>query len=95
MIFEAVAGALWPARDTCPGRHRDRSSQSVLDCCCGRSPSAAPTATRLSTAVIDEAAAALRALTEHRDDLVRTRTQTINRLHALPAQLFLLGCPAG
>ena len=47
---------------------------------------AAHTATRLNTAVIDEAIAALRALTEHRDDLVRTRTQTVNRLHA--------SCPA-
>ena len=48
---------------------------------------AALTATRLNTAVIDEAIAALRALTEHRDDLVRARTQTTNRLHALLATL--------
>jgi transposase len=54
---------------------------------------AAHTATRLTTAVIDEAIAALRALTEHRDDLVRTRTQTINRLHALLAQLIPAGLP--
>ncbi|WP_436499474.1 IS110 family transposase [Actinokineospora sp. HUAS TT18] len=31
---------------------------------------------RLTTAHIDEQIAALRALTEHRDDLIRTRTQT-------------------
>ena len=56
---------------------------------------AAHTATRLSTAVIDEAIAALRVLTEHRDDLVRTRTQTINRLHVLLAQLIPAGLPRG
>ncbi len=56
---------------------------------------AAHTATRLNTAVIDEAVAALRALTEHRDDLVRTRTQTVNRLHALLAQLLPAGLPRG
>jgi transposase len=56
---------------------------------------AAHTTTRLNTAVIDEAIAALRALTEHRDDLVRTRTQTINRLHALLAQLIPAGLPRG
>jgi hypothetical protein len=53
------------------------------------------TATRLSTAVFDEAIAVLRVLTEHRDDLVRTRTQTINRLHALLAQLIPAGLPRG
>jgi len=56
---------------------------------------AAHTATRLSTAVVNEAIAALRVLTEHRDDLVRTRTQTINRLHALLAQLIPAGLPRG
>nr|WP_255474539.1 IS110 family transposase [Micromonospora sp. AMSO31t] len=54
---------------------------------------AAHTATRLNAAVIDEAIAALHALTEHRDDLVRTRTQTVNRLHALLAQLIPAGLP--
>ncbi|MEV6487118.1 transposase [Actinoplanes sp. NPDC051633] len=43
----------------------------------------AHTVARPNTAVIDEAIAALRALTEHRDDLLRTRTRTVNRLHAL------------
>ncbi|MFC4144833.1 transposase [Micromonospora mangrovi] len=54
---------------------------------------AAHTATRLNTAAIDEAVAVLRALTEHRDDLVRSRTQTVNRLHALLAQLVPAGLP--
>ncbi|MFB7294231.1 IS110 family transposase, partial [Actinacidiphila glaucinigra] len=54
---------------------------------------AAHTATRLHTARIDEAIAALRTLTEHRDDLVRTRTQTVNRLHALMTKLVPAGLP--
>jgi transposase len=54
---------------------------------------AALTATRLNTAVINEALAALRAVTEHRDDLVRTRTQTVNRMHVLLAQLIPSGLP--
>lgn len=37
---------------------------------------AALTATSLQTAAVDEAITALRALVEHRDDLVKTRTQT-------------------
>jgi transposase len=52
---------------------------------------AALTATRLNSAQTDETITALRALTEHRDDLVRARTQTVNRLHALLAHLV----PAG
>jgi len=44
---------------------------------------AAWSAPDLHTVAVDEQIAALRALTEHRDDLVRTRTQTVNRLHAL------------
>jgi transposase len=56
---------------------------------------AAHTATQLNTAVVDEAIAALRVLTEHRDDLVRARTQTINRLPALLAQLLPAGLPRG
>lgn len=55
---------------------------------------AAHTAARLNTAVVDEAIAALRCLTEHRDDLVRSRTQIVNRLHALLAQLIPAGLPA-
>ena len=38
---------------------------------------------RKPTTATDGAAAVLRVLTEHRDDLVRTRTQTVNRLHSL------------
>ncbi|WLS43252.1 transposase [Micromonospora profundi] len=56
---------------------------------------AAHTAARLNTAVVDEAIAALRCLTEHRDDLVRSRTQIVNRLHALLAQLIPAGLPRG
>jgi transposase len=52
---------------------------------------AALTATKLRTVAIDETAIALRALVEHRDDLVKTRTQTLNRLHGLLTQLI----PAG
>lgn len=56
---------------------------------------AAHTATDLRTARIDEHIAALRALTEHRDDLVRARTQTVNRLHTLLAALIPTGLPRG
>jgi transposase len=41
----------------------------------------------------DEVAMALRALTEYRDDLVTTRTQTVNRLHVLLAHLIPGGAP--
>jgi transposase len=54
---------------------------------------AAHTATRLHTVTVDEAITALRALIEHREDLVRTRTQTINRLHALLTKLLPAGLP--
>jgi transposase len=37
----------------------------------------------------------LRALVEHRDDVVRSRTQTINRLHVLLTQLLLGGASRG
>ncbi len=40
---------------------------------------AALTSTGLRTLVIDETATALRVLVDHRDDLVKSRTQTINR----------------
>jgi transposase len=48
---------------------------------------AALNATHLSTVTIDEAAAVLRAVVEHREDLVKTRTQTINRVHVLLTRL--------
>ena len=56
---------------------------------------AAMTAGHLNTVQVDEAVAALRALVEHREDLVRARTQTINRLHTLLTQLIPGGAPAG
>ena len=52
---------------------------------------AALTSPALRTAEIDAAITALRAIVEHRDDLVKTRTQTINRLHVVLTRLV----PAG
>jgi transposase len=54
---------------------------------------AALTASGLRSAAVEEAIIALRALVEHRDDIVRTRTQTVNRLHVLLAQLLPGGAP--
>jgi transposase len=54
---------------------------------------AALSAEGLRHAVVDESVIALRALVEHRDDLVKTRTQTINRLHVLLTQLHSGGAP--
>ena len=54
---------------------------------------AALTASGLRSAAVEEAILALRALVEHRDDVVRTRTQTINRLHVLLTQLLAGGAP--
>jgi transposase len=48
---------------------------------------AALTSRRLNHAQIDSATTALRAIVEHRDDLVKTRTQTINRLHVVLTHL--------
>ena len=56
---------------------------------------AAWSAPTLRTLEVDEAIAALRALTEHRDDLVRTRTQLVNRLHAMLVKLVPSGLPRG
>lgn len=56
---------------------------------------AAWSAPGLRTVEVDEAIAALRALTEHRDDFVRTRTQLINRLHALLVKLVPSGLSRG
>ncbi|MFG3301518.1 IS110 family transposase [Micromonospora chersina] len=55
---------------------------------------AALTAQGLRSVETDQSTAALRALTEHREDLVRTRTQTVNRLHVLLAQLLPAGAAA-
>ncbi len=46
-----------------------------------------------TSATADEAITALRALVEHRDDVVKTRTQTVNRLHVLPQRLIPGGAP--
>jgi transposase len=54
---------------------------------------AALTATGLHTFAPNETTIALRALVEHRDDLVKTRTQTLNRLHGLLTQLVPAGAP--
>ncbi|MDQ4033373.1 MAG: IS110 family transposase [Actinomycetota bacterium] len=54
---------------------------------------AALSASGLRTLVIDETAIALRALVDHRDDLVKSRTQTVNRLHRLLIQLIPAGAP--
>lgn len=60
-----------------PGRNRHSRVRRLV-----QRPHTALTATRLNTAVMDEALAALRALTEHRDDLVQARTQTVNLTRA-------------
>ena len=49
---------------------------------------AALTSPGLNSAEIDNATRALRAVVEHRDDLVKTRTQTINRLHVVLTHLI-------
>ena len=56
---------------------------------------AAWSANTLRTVQIDEAIAALRAVTEHRDDMVRSRTQLINRLHAVMVKLVPSGLARG
>lgn len=52
---------------------------------------AALTAAGLQTTAVDEAIMVLRALVEHRDDVVKARTQTVNRLHVLLTRLLLGG----
>jgi transposase len=52
---------------------------------------AALTSRTLNAAQIDAATTALRAVVDHRDDLVKTRTQTVNRLHVVLTKLV----PAG
>jgi transposase len=56
---------------------------------------AALSASGLRDARVDEAVIAMRALVEHRDDLVKARTQTINRLHVLLTQLLPGGAGRG
>ena len=52
---------------------------------------AARSARTLTSARVDGTVTAVRAVVEHRDDLVKTRTQTINRLHVVLTHLI----PAG
>lgn len=52
---------------------------------------AALSAASLTTVAVDGAVMALRALVEHRDDLIKTRTQTINRLHVVLVNLVPVG----
>lgn len=47
----------------------------------------------LQSVEVDEAISALRAVVEHRDDLVKHRTQTVNRLHVLMTRLITGGAP--
>lgn len=54
---------------------------------------AALNAAGLHRVEVDEAISALRAVVEHRDDLVKHRTQTINRLHVLLVRLVPAGAP--
>jgi transposase len=54
---------------------------------------AALTASRLRDTAVEEDLIALRALVEHRDDVVGIRTQTVNRLHVLLTQLMPGGAP--
>jgi len=54
---------------------------------------AALTAPGLRSAAVEDAIITLRAVVEHRDDTVRTRTQTINRLHVLLTGLLPGGAP--
>lgn len=54
---------------------------------------AALNASQLNTAAIDGAVRALRAVVDHRDDLVNIRTQTVNRLHATLTELIAGGAP--
>ncbi|MFD6061334.1 hypothetical protein [Rhodococcus wratislaviensis] len=56
---------------------------------------AALTAHGLTATWMDAAVTALRAIVEHRDDLVKTRTQTVNRLHVVLTHLIPAGAPRG
>src|SRR5690242_4657421 len=52
---------------------------------------AALTSRTLNTAEVDAATTALRAVVDHRDDLLKTRTQTVNRLHVVLTNLVAGG----
>lgn len=53
----------------------------------------AATSTRLRPVQADAASMELKVLTEYRDDLAGTRTQTVNRLHTIMNLLILAGAP--
>jgi transposase len=54
---------------------------------------AALNTSRLRSVEVDEAVVALRAVVEHRDDLVKQRTQNVNRLHVLLTRVIAGGAP--
>jgi transposase len=49
---------------------------------------AALNAARLRSVQVEDSILALRAVVDHRDDLIKQRTQTVNRLHVLPTRLI-------
>jgi transposase len=54
---------------------------------------AALNASRLRSVEVEDTIVALRAVVDHRDDLVKQRTQTVNRLHVLLTRLIDGGAP--
>jgi transposase len=51
------------------------------------------TPARLRSVQVEDSILALRAVVDHRDDLIKQRTQTVNRLHVLPTRLIDGGAP--
>jgi transposase len=56
---------------------------------------AALSARSLTSAAVDDTVTALRAIVDHRDDLIKTRTQTVNRLHVVLTNLIPGGAQRG
>jgi transposase len=56
---------------------------------------AAFSARRLTSVAVEGPVTALRAIVEHRDDLVKPRTQTVNRLHVVLTNLVPAGAQRG
>jgi transposase len=54
---------------------------------------AALNAARLRSVQVEDSMVALRAVVDHRDDLIKQRTQTVNRLHVLLTRLIDGGAP--
>ncbi|MGY1960776.1 hypothetical protein [Nocardia gipuzkoensis] len=75
-----------------PVSHRSRSQERRSRRAVGRHRRAV-NSTGPRAAHIDETAQVLRTLAEYRDDLIRTRTQTANRLHGMLARLVPAGLP--